>query len=67
MSIISLMYTLIIKICLLERLGEEDDYSLSQVKNFVEACKGNTELVVEPEEAIQVSVIIDKIYRTGGN
>lgn len=45
----------------------EDDYSLSQAKNFVEACKGNAELVVKPQEALQVSAIIDEIYRTGGN
>lgn len=41
--------------------GEEDP-GVSQVTNFVEACLGKAELVVKPEEAMQVSQIIDAIY-----
>jgi predicted dehydrogenase len=41
----------------------EDDHSLSQAKNFIEACRGEAELVVKPEEALQVSAIIDEIYQ----
>jgi predicted dehydrogenase len=41
----------------------EDDHSLSQAKNFIEACGGEAELVVKPEEALQVSAIIDEIYQ----
>jgi hypothetical protein len=36
---------------------------LSQDKNFIEACGGEAELVVKPEEALQVSAIIDEIYQ----
>ncbi|PEA52476.1 dehydrogenase [Bacillus pseudomycoides] len=42
----------------------EEDYSLMQAKNFIDACNGKTELVVKPEEALQVSAIIDEIYET---
>lgn len=47
----------------------EEDYSFMQAKNFIDACKGKAELVVKPEEALQVSAIIDEIYdtsKTGG-
>lgn len=43
-------------------LPGEDDPGLPQAKNFVEACLGLNELVVKPEEALQVSEIIDQIY-----
>ncbi|MGG2066957.1 Gfo/Idh/MocA family protein [Bacillus sp. S14(2024)] len=42
----------------------EEDYSFMQAKNFIDACKGKAELVVKPEEALQVSAIIDEIYET---
>lgn len=41
--------------------GEENP-GVAQVTNFVEACLGNSELIVKPEEALQVSQIIDAIY-----
>jgi predicted dehydrogenase len=41
--------------------GEENP-GLYQLKNFIEACLGEAELVVKPEEAMQVSQIIDAIY-----
>ncbi|WP_110111964.1 Gfo/Idh/MocA family oxidoreductase [Bacillus sp. CGMCC 1.16541] len=40
----------------------EDDPGLPQAKNFIDACLGREELVVKPEEALQVSNIIDQIY-----
>ncbi|MGM7724138.1 Gfo/Idh/MocA family protein [Metabacillus sp. Hm71] len=40
----------------------EDDPGVAQAKNFIDACMGNAELVVKPEEALQVSQIIDEIY-----
>ncbi|MBD1380734.1 Gfo/Idh/MocA family protein [Metabacillus arenae] len=42
----------------------EADPSLPQAKNFIEACLGLSELIVKPEEALQVSAIIDQIYTT---
>lgn len=39
----------------------------SQAKNFIHTCLGMEELVVKPEEALQVSQIIDQIYETGGS
>ncbi|WP_227935604.1 Gfo/Idh/MocA family protein [Alkalihalobacillus deserti] len=41
--------------------GEENP-GLHQVRNFIESCLGKDELVVKPEEALQVSKIIDAIY-----
>ncbi|WP_332696033.1 Gfo/Idh/MocA family protein [Halalkalibacter lacteus] len=43
--------------------GEEDS-GISQVKNFVDTCLGNDDLIVKPEEAMQVSQIIDAIYKS---
>jgi predicted dehydrogenase len=40
----------------------EDNPGLPQAKNFVDACLGTAELVVKPQEALQVSQIIDQIY-----
>ena len=44
----------------------EDNPGLSQAKNFIDACLGLAELIVKPEEALQVSQIIDRIYESGG-
>ncbi len=41
-----------------------DDPGLNQVTNFVEACLGQSELIVKPEEAMQVSSIMDAIYES---
>jgi predicted dehydrogenase len=42
----------------------EDDPGLAQAKNFIDACLGQAELIVKPEEALQVSQIIDEIYKS---
>ncbi|MGG5253499.1 Gfo/Idh/MocA family protein [Neobacillus sp. SM06] len=42
----------------------EDDPSVPQAENFVEACLGQAELVVKPEEALRVSQIIEAIYES---
>ncbi|MCC3355951.1 Gfo/Idh/MocA family protein [Bacillus sp. REN16] len=47
-------------------LPGEEKPDLPQARNFIEACLGQAELVVKPEEALQVSRIIDQIYETGG-
>jgi predicted dehydrogenase len=44
----------------------EDDPGLAQVKNFIDTCLEKDELVVKPEEALQVSQIIDEIYKSAG-
>ncbi|MCE7791113.1 Gfo/Idh/MocA family oxidoreductase [Salipaludibacillus sp. CUR1] len=41
--------------------GHEDP-GFDLVKNFTDACLGNEELIVKPEEALQVTKIIDAIY-----
>ncbi|MBO0959749.1 Gfo/Idh/MocA family oxidoreductase [Neobacillus sp. MM2021_6] len=46
--------------------GEEDP-DIPQARNFIDACLGLEELVVKPEEALQVSQIIDRIYESGRN
>nr|WP_239587658.1 Gfo/Idh/MocA family oxidoreductase [Bacillus pakistanensis] len=43
--------------------GEEDP-SVPQAQNFINSCLGFEELVVKPEEAMQVSKIIDAIYKS---
>ncbi|MGJ9382603.1 Gfo/Idh/MocA family protein [Salipaludibacillus sp. CF4.18] len=43
--------------------GEENP-GLFLLKNFVGACLGNEELIVKPEEALQVTKIIDAIYKS---
>jgi predicted dehydrogenase len=48
-------------------LPGEEDPGLQQARNFIETCLGMAELVVKPEEALQVSQIIDQIYESGGN
>ncbi|WP_409303827.1 Gfo/Idh/MocA family protein [Peribacillus sp. SCS-155] len=40
----------------------EDDPSIPQAHNFINACLGLEEQVVKPEQAMQVSSIIEKIY-----
>jgi predicted dehydrogenase len=46
-------------------LPGEENPGLSQAKNFIDTCQGLAELVVKPEEALQVSRIIDMIYENG--
>ncbi|MBS4206961.1 Gfo/Idh/MocA family oxidoreductase [Bacillus sp. FJAT-50079] len=41
--------------------GEEDE-GLVQAKNFVDACRGKREFIVKPEEALNVSKVIEAIY-----
>jgi predicted dehydrogenase len=48
-------------------LPGEEEPGLSQAKNFINTCLGLEELVVKPEEALQVSQIIDRIYASEGN
>ena len=48
-------------------LPGEEDPGVPQAKNFIESCLGLDELIVKPEEALQVSRIIDQIYESGGN
>ncbi|MGD6870969.1 Gfo/Idh/MocA family protein [Sutcliffiella horikoshii] len=43
--------------------GEEDP-SIPQAENFVNSCLGHEELIVKPQQAMQVSLIIDAIYRS---
>ncbi len=43
-------------------ISGEENPGLNQVRNFIETCLGKEELVVKPEEALQVSKIIDAIY-----
>lgn len=42
----------------------EDDPSLPQAENFINSCLGHEELIVKPQQAMQVSLIIDAIYRS---
>lgn len=42
----------------------EDDPSIPQAENFVNTCLGLEEIVVKPEEALQVSQIIEDIYNS---
>ncbi|MDQ0220480.1 Gfo/Idh/MocA family oxidoreductase [Peribacillus cavernae] len=42
----------------------EDDPALPQAENFINACMGLEDQVVKPEEALQVSSIIEKIYES---
>ncbi|MCM3116013.1 Gfo/Idh/MocA family oxidoreductase [Neobacillus sp. MER 74] len=48
-------------------LPGKEDPGVPQAKNFIDACLGIAELVVKPEEALQVSQIIDRIYESEGN
>lgn len=42
----------------------EDDPSVPQAQNFINSCLGKEELVVKPEEALQVTKIIEAIYES---
>ncbi|MFS0824606.1 Gfo/Idh/MocA family protein [Bacillus sp. 1P02SD] len=42
----------------------EESLDLPQARNFVESCLGIDELIVKPEQALQVSKIIDAIYKS---
>lgn len=42
----------------------EDDPSLPQARNFINSCLGLEDLVVKPSEALQVSTVIDAIYKS---
>lgn len=46
-------------------LPGDEDPSVSQARNFVNSCLGLEEPVVKVEEALQVSKIIDGIYKSG--
>ena len=48
-------------------IAGEEDPAIAQAKNFIDVCLGKAELVVKPEEALQVSQIIDGIYLSAGN
>ncbi|SDO33936.1 Gfo/Idh/MocA family protein [Alkalicoccus daliensis] len=37
---------------------------LFQMQNFIDACKGEAELIVPPEEAMEVQKIVDAIYES---
>ena len=43
-------------------LPGEENFAVVQLRNFLESCIGISELIVKPEEAMQVSKIIDAIY-----
>ncbi|CAH0344196.1 Gfo/Idh/MocA family oxidoreductase [Bacillus sp. CECT 9360] len=43
-------------------LPGNEDFGLSQAQNFVDACLGKAGLIVQPQEALQVSQIIEAIY-----
>ncbi len=45
-------------------LPGEEDPGLPQAQNFINSCLGLEELVVKPSEALQVSKIIDAIYKS---
>ncbi|WP_026693969.1 Gfo/Idh/MocA family protein [Peribacillus kribbensis] len=45
-------------------LPGEEDPSIPQAQNFVEACLGLSEQIVKPEEALQVTQIIEAIYKS---
>lgn len=42
----------------------ENEAGIAQAHNFVDSCLGNAELVVKPEEALEVSRIIEAIYKS---
>jgi predicted dehydrogenase len=44
-------------------LGEENP-GIPQAENFIDACLGQAELVVKPEEALKVTRIIEAIYQS---
>jgi predicted dehydrogenase len=42
----------------------EDDPGIPQAQNFINSCLGLDELIVKPQEALQVSQVIDAIYKS---
>ncbi|KZE43703.1 Gfo/Idh/MocA family protein [Rossellomorea marisflavi] len=42
----------------------DDDAGIPQAMNFIKSCLGDEELIVKPEEALQVSAIIEAIYKS---
>jgi predicted dehydrogenase len=42
----------------------EDDPGIPQAQNFINSCLGLEELIVKPQEALQVSQVIDAIYKS---
>lgn len=47
-----------------EWIPGEEDPGLNQLQNFIDSCLGEGELIVLPEQAMQVSNIIDAIYKS---
>ncbi|MFB6650077.1 gfo/Idh/MocA family oxidoreductase, partial [Bacillus toyonensis] len=45
-------------------IGFNSDPGILQAENFIKACLYNEELIVKPEESLQVSQIIDAIYES---
>lgn len=43
---------------------DEDAAGFEQMKKFVDSCLGRSELVVKPEEALEVNRIMDAIYKS---
>lgn len=44
--------------------AEKDNAGLLQAQNFVASCLGEAELIVKPEQALQVTRIIEAIYQS---
>lgn len=44
--------------------SKEDNIGLLQAQNFVASCMGEAELVVKPEQAMQVTKLIEAIYKS---
>ncbi|UOQ45589.1 Gfo/Idh/MocA family oxidoreductase [Halobacillus salinarum] len=42
--------------------GGADDFGLKQAENFVDSCMGAADLVVEPEQALKVTQLMEAIY-----
>jgi hypothetical protein len=47
-------------------LPGEEKPDLPKARNFIQACLDRSELLVKPEEALQVSRIFDQIYENRG-
>lgn len=45
-------------------IANNSDPGILQAENFVKACLYDEELIVKPEESLQVSQIIDAIYES---
>ncbi|MFQ3545493.1 Gfo/Idh/MocA family oxidoreductase [Halobacillus rhizosphaerae] len=44
--------------------NEMDDPGVAQAANFVDACLGHADLIVEPEQALKVTKLIEAIYES---